>query len=172
MIPQGYSDALLGAAVVSLLPVSLRDFVLLHGTAGQGSIYLLHPLLVTSSICCMLFIRLRWVKTVSEMNLMRASATIAAEAIQRCIQLSHTGVHERALATEFEYQVKMAGASRLAYPVVAGGGPDACTIHYSRNDKQVSMPHKLIRLCYSSFSCAVFSRIELTFCWTSVQITG
>eukprot|EP00878_Enallax_costatus_P019010 GHUV01020042.1.p1 GENE.GHUV01020042.1~~GHUV01020042.1.p1 ORF type:complete len:314 (+),score=73.06 GHUV01020042.1:841-1782(+) len=81
--------------------------------------------------------RLRWVKSVGEMNLMRSSATVAADAMQRCIQLSHTGVHERFLATEFEYQVKLAGASRLAYPVVAGGGPDACTIHYSRNDKQV-----------------------------------
>lgn len=76
-------------------------------------------------------------KSVGEMNLMRSSAVAAADAIQHCIQLSHTGVHERLLATEFEYQVKLAGASRLAYPVVAGGGPDACTIHYSRNDKQV-----------------------------------
>ena len=32
----------------------------------------------------------------------------------------------------------MAGAQRLAYPSVVGGGPDACTIHYSRNDKAVS----------------------------------
>lgn len=70
---------------------------------------------------------------------MRSSAAIAADALQRCIELSHAGVHERFLATEFEYQVKLSGASRLAYPVVAGGGPDACTIHYSRNDKQVGL---------------------------------
>jgi len=53
------------------------------------------------------------------------------------MQMSHAGIHERVLATEFEYAVKMAGASRLAYPTMAGGGPDSCTIHYSRNDKRV-----------------------------------
>jgi Xaa-Pro aminopeptidase len=68
---------------------------------------------------------------------MRSSATIAAQAMQRCMAVSHGGVHEQLLATEFEYGVKLAGASRLAYPVVAGGGADSCTIHYSRNDKQV-----------------------------------
>jgi Xaa-Pro aminopeptidase len=31
----------------------------------------------------------------------------------------------------------MAGAQRMAYPPVVAGGPDACTIHYSRNDKRV-----------------------------------
>jgi Xaa-Pro aminopeptidase len=31
----------------------------------------------------------------------------------------------------------MAGAQRLAYTPVVGGGPDATTIHYSRNDKPV-----------------------------------
>lgn len=57
--------------------------------------------------------------------------------MHRCMAVSHAGVHEQLLATEFEYGVKLAGASRLAYPVVAGGGADSCTIHYSRNDKQV-----------------------------------
>lgn len=36
-----------------------------------------------------------------------------------------------------EYECKLAGASRNAYPPVVAGGPDACTIHYSRNDKRV-----------------------------------
>lgn len=53
------------------------------------------------------------------------------------MQLSQAGVHERVLATEFEYSVRMAGASRLAYPTMAGGGSDTCTIHYGRNDKRV-----------------------------------
>jgi hypothetical protein len=68
---------------------------------------------------------------------MRTSANIAAHAQRRCMQLSHAGVQERALATELEYSIKMAGASRLAYPTMAGGGADTCTIHYGRNDKRV-----------------------------------
>jgi Xaa-Pro aminopeptidase len=91
--------------------------------------------------------RLRWVKSASELALMRTSACIAAHAQRRCIQMSHAGVHERALATEFEYSVKMAGASRLAYPTMAGGGADTCTIHYSRNDKRVSFSACLFCCC-------------------------
>jgi Xaa-Pro aminopeptidase len=34
-----------------------------------------------------------------------------------------------------EYECKVRGAQRLAYPVVVAGGPDACTIHYLKNDK-------------------------------------
>lgn len=83
--------------------------------------------------------RLRWVKSPAELNLMRTSAAIAAHAQRRCMQMSCAGVHERQLATEFEYAVKLAGASRVAYPTMAGGGPDACTIHYSRNDKRVRL---------------------------------
>lgn len=88
-------------------------------------------------LCC--GCRLRWVKSASELSLMRTSANIAGHAQRRCMQLSHAGVQERALATEFEYSIKMAGASRLAYPTMAGGGADTCTIHYGRNDKRVRL---------------------------------
>lgn len=37
-----------------------------------------------------------------------------------------------------EYECKLAGAARTAYPSVVAGGADACTIHYSRNDKRVA----------------------------------
>ncbi|KAF6266603.1 peptidase M24, structural domain-containing protein [Scenedesmus sp. NREL 46B-D3] len=99
----------------------------LHEAIGKGKTMPLKPHMH----------RLRWVKSPGELALMRSSATIAAQAMQRCMALSHAGVHEQLLATEFECGVKLAGASRLAYPVVAGGGADSCTIHYSRNDKQV-----------------------------------
>lgn len=99
----------------------------LQAAAGRGKAVPLRPVMH----------RLRWVKSASELSLMRTSANIAAHAQRRCMQMSHAGIHERVLATEFEYAVKMAGASRLAYPTMAGGGPDSCTIHYSRNDKRV-----------------------------------
>ncbi len=44
-------------------------------------------------------------------------------------------VHEHRLAAQFEHGCKAAGAQRMAYPPVVAGGADACTIHYSRNDK-------------------------------------
>lgn len=106
----------------------------LHDAIGRGKTMPLRPHMH----------RLRWVKSVGELALLRSSASIAAQAMQRCMELSHAGVHEGQLAAEFEYQTKLAGASRLAYPSVVGGGPDACTIHYSRNDKQVGDGHVLL----------------------------
>eukprot|EP00951_Prasinocladus_malaysianus_P005550 scaffold39247_cov51-Prasinocladus_malaysianus.AAC.3 len=36
-----------------------------------------------------------------------------------------------------EYECRLGGAARVSYPPVVAGGPDACTIHYIRNDKFV-----------------------------------
>jgi Xaa-Pro aminopeptidase len=41
---------------------------------------------------------------------------------------------EADLATLYEFQCKLSGASDLAFPPVVGSGSSACTIHYSRND--------------------------------------
>mgnify|MGYP001807218598 CR=1 FL=1 len=104
---------------------------------------------------CSCYRRLRWVKSAAEISLMRMSASIAAHAQRRCMQLSQAGVHERVLATEFEYSVKLAGASRLAYPTMAGGGSDTCTIHYGRNDKRVSVQRARQQepVCVSTCGC-------------------
>eukprot|EP00879_Flechtneria_rotunda_P028716 GHRR01030931.1.p1 GENE.GHRR01030931.1~~GHRR01030931.1.p1 ORF type:complete len:455 (+),score=161.77 GHRR01030931.1:479-1843(+) len=99
----------------------------LHEAIGKGKTMPLRPHMH----------RLRWVKSPAELSLMRSSASTAAQSVQHCMEASHAGIQERVLAAEFEYGVKVAGASRLAYPTVAAGGPDACTIHYSRNDKPV-----------------------------------
>ena len=71
---------------------------------------------------------------------MRHSAKLAAAAMSSCMQQSHAGVHEHQLAADFEYRCKADGAQRMAYPPVVAGGPDACTIHYSRNDKVGRQP--------------------------------
>jgi len=66
---------------------------------------------------------------------MRRSASIAAASLAGCMRASHAMVHEHSMAAQFEYGCKAAGAQRMAYPPVVAGGADACTIHYSRNDK-------------------------------------
>ncbi|KAL4459002.1 hypothetical protein ABPG75_013867 [Micractinium tetrahymenae] len=81
--------------------------------------------------------KLRWRKSPAELALMRQSAQLAAAAMRECIQMSHPGVHEHQLAAAFEHRCKAGGAQRMAYPPVVAGGADACTIHYSRNDKPV-----------------------------------
>jgi Xaa-Pro aminopeptidase len=66
---------------------------------------------------------------------MRYSAQLAAAAMTGCMHLSQPGVHEHQLAAAFEHSCKAGGAQRMAYLPVVAGGADACTIHYSRNDK-------------------------------------
>lgn len=78
---------------------------------------------------------LRWVKSPAEAALMRRSAQIAASAHRKCMMVTRPGLPEYAVAAMFEYQCRVAGAQRLAYPTVAASGADANTIHYSRNDK-------------------------------------
>jgi Xaa-Pro aminopeptidase len=40
-----------------------------------------------------------------------------------------------------EHHCKMLGAEGIAYTPIVASGPDACTIHYSRNDKVSSRMH-------------------------------
>ena len=98
---------------------------------------------------------LRWVKSDAELGLMRRSAQMAAAGMRAAMSASNlrgsrcggggggggggvgASVSERVLAAAFEHRVKSSGADRLAYPPVVAGGPRACTIHYSRNDRRL-----------------------------------
>ncbi len=57
----------------------------------QGSLMRLRPYLHS----------LRWRKSGAEVELMRRSARAAAMALQRCMQMSHGGVHEAQIAATF-----------------------------------------------------------------------
>jgi len=80
---------------------------------------------------------LRWRKSSAEVEAMRQSAQLAAAGIRRCMQRTHPGVFEFQLAADFDHHCKMEGAEGLAYPPIVASGSDACTIHYSRNDKML-----------------------------------
>ncbi|KAJ7548373.1 hypothetical protein O6H91_07G009400 [Diphasiastrum complanatum] len=45
--------------------------------------------------------------------------------------------HEHILAATIEYECKIRGAQRMAFPSVVGGGNNGTIIHYSRNDQQI-----------------------------------
>jgi len=78
---------------------------------------------------------LRLRKSPAEMELMRRSAAVAAQAMAACIRSTRPGLTEWDIEVEFEHQCKRAGARRMAYPPVVAPGPDSCIIHYARNDK-------------------------------------
>ncbi|KAJ0980570.1 hypothetical protein J5N97_008825 [Dioscorea zingiberensis] len=80
---------------------------------------------------------LRWVKSSSEVNLMRQSASIACQSLLQTMLLSRTSPEESKLAAKVEYECKMRGAQRMAFHPVVGGGANASVIHYSRNDQKI-----------------------------------
>ena len=84
--------------------------------------------------------RMRWKKSAAEVALMRTSAQVAAEAMTACMvatgqRSSRSARSEHDVSALFEYECRVRGAQRMAYPPVVAAGADATTIHYSRNDK-------------------------------------
>jgi len=80
---------------------------------------------------------LRWRKSPAEVEMMRKAANIATDAFKQCMRLSRANMNERELSSLFEFLCKVEGAQRMPYPQVVAGGNNACTIHYSNNNKKV-----------------------------------
>ncbi|PKA48917.1 Xaa-Pro aminopeptidase [Apostasia shenzhenica] len=69
---------------------------------------------------------LRWIKSPSELKLMRQSASIACQALLQTMLFSRTNAEENTLAAKVEYECK-----------IRGGGANGSVIHYARNDQKV-----------------------------------
>ncbi|WVZ90762.1 hypothetical protein U9M48_037033 [Paspalum notatum var. saurae] len=80
---------------------------------------------------------LRWIKSKSEIKLMRESASIVSQSLLQTMLLSRTHREESQLAAKIEYECKMRGAQRMAFHPVVGGGANGSVIHYSRNDRRI-----------------------------------
>ncbi|KAI5077239.1 hypothetical protein GOP47_0007063 [Adiantum capillus-veneris] len=79
----------------------------------------------------------RFVKSPSEVNLMRHAAKITSEAFIETIKVSRTRAHEHILAATMEFECRFRGAQRLAFPPVVAGGVNSTVIHYFRNDQKI-----------------------------------
>ncbi|KAF0887571.1 hypothetical protein E2562_002290 [Oryza meyeriana var. granulata] len=87
---------------------------------------------------------LRWIKSKSEIGLMRESASIVSQSLLQTMLLSRTHREESQLAAKIEYECKMRGAQRMAFHPVVGGGANGSVIHYSRNDGRVKAGELLL----------------------------
>jgi len=91
--------------------------------------------------------QLRVRKSAAEAKLMQGSASAAAAAFRQTMAASRVlalgGVTEAALAATFEYECRLRGAERLAYPCVVASGDKAVTLHYMHNNKQL-VPGELL----------------------------
>lgn len=92
---------------------------------------------------------LRIVKSPAEIELMRQSAYIASKAFQQtikfCAESCSQGlpINERQIWAKLDYECRLHGADRLAYPPVVAAGSRANIIHYVFNSNQCN-PNDMI----------------------------
>lgn len=81
---------------------------------------------------------LRLRKSAAEIDLMRRSGVVGADSMSSTMQASTRaaarGMTEATLAATFEFEIRLHGAERLAYPCVVAGGVNAVTLHYMHNN--------------------------------------
>lgn len=77
---------------------------------------------------------MRLVKSPFEIDLMRRSAEIAAQAHNRAMQKVTAGKMEYEIEAEFLHEFYRKGAQAPAYTSIVAGGANACTLHYNANN--------------------------------------
>ena len=78
---------------------------------------------------------LRLFKSASEIELMRRAADATVKGHIRIMEKVEPGMLEYELEAELYHEFVMGGARCPAYPAIVGGGENACTLHYVRNDQ-------------------------------------
>lgn len=77
---------------------------------------------------------MRLFKSTFEIDLMRRSAEIAAQAHNRAMQKVTAGKMEYEIEAEFLHEFYRRGAQAPAYTSIVAGGANACTLHYNANN--------------------------------------
>lgn len=80
---------------------------------------------------------LRLFKTAQEIEVMKRSAEITAEAHRRIMSMTTPGTMEYELEAELRYTFLKQGARDAAYPPIVGSGNNACILHYIQNGDQL-----------------------------------
>lgn len=84
---------------------------------------------------CLHAMRLR--KSAAEIATMRQAATISAKAHLRAMQVCAPGMYEYELEAELLHVFTKHGGRFTAFESIVGGGSNACTLHYSKNNEQL-----------------------------------
>ena len=81
--------------------------------------------------------RLRLIKTPREIEILRYSGRISAEAMKRAIQATAPGKYEYELEAEATYWMVKHGMQSAAYPAIVGSGPMGNQWHYQDSARQM-----------------------------------
>jgi Xaa-Pro aminopeptidase len=80
---------------------------------------------------------LRWVKTPYEIERVRKSAAIAAEAMSAAMRGTHPGEYEYEVEAAARFVQTRMGARGDAFTPIVASGPNTITWHYERNDRRM-----------------------------------
>jgi Xaa-Pro aminopeptidase len=78
---------------------------------------------------------LRQIKSEAELDLLRKSAAITAEAHREVLGSVQPGMNEFEIQALIEYTFRRYGSERPAFASIVGSGPNSTILHYNRNDR-------------------------------------
>ena len=81
--------------------------------------------------------RLRLVKDPDELSRLRRGIEITADALKESMRVARPGMWEYELEAIIEYTFRREGAERVGFPSIVASGPNAVTLHYDENRRQV-----------------------------------
>jgi Xaa-Pro aminopeptidase len=81
--------------------------------------------------------RLRLVKDPEELARLRRGIEITVEALKESMRMARPGMWEYELEALIEYTFRRNGAERVGFPSIVASGPNAVTLHYDENRRQV-----------------------------------
>jgi Xaa-Pro aminopeptidase len=76
-------------------------------------------------------------KSRSEVETMRSAARITREAHELAMQRAQPGMHEYEIEALLLDTFRRHGSERPAYGSIVGSGPNACVLHYRKNDRRI-----------------------------------
>ena len=80
---------------------------------------------------------MRLIKSPEEVKLMTTAARISAQGHKRAMLLSKPGLREYQLEAELLHEFTRSGCKSAAYNSIVATGPNACILHYDRNDDEL-----------------------------------
>src|SRR5271170_27656 len=76
-------------------------------------------------------------KEPAELDAMRRAMAISADAHKRAMSKARGGMREWQIEAEVDYAFRSQGAAGPSYPSIIASGPNAATLHYIQNDRQM-----------------------------------
>ncbi len=131
----------------------LRAIAQARGKARKGKTYpseIVEPAAVLGEM--------RWRKSEVEIETMRRAAEITRDAFLRAYANARPGRYEYEIEGTLRETWRMRGSERPAYPPIVASGPNACVLHYVRNNRRMEAGDLLLIDAgaeYGGYACDV-----------------